>query len=269
MDKYTSINKKNWNERAKAHFLSKDYKVKEFLAGKSTLLPLELKELGKVKNKKLLHLQCHFGLDTLSWARKGAIVTGVDFSDEAINLANMLKKKANLKANFICSDIFGLPEKLSGKFDVVIASYGVLCWISDMSKWIKIAGKYLKKGGILYIIDGHPFQTTLEYNFKLRGDIFWVEQDYFHNKKPNKYVAEYSYVNIDKKLKNKVQYEWQHTISDIVNPIIKNNLDIEFIHEFPFSFFNWGGLTGLGNGYWKSNHKKSVPMIMSIKARKK
>ena len=267
-DKYTSINKKNWNERAGAHFQSKDYRVKEFLSGKSTLLPLELQELGNVKGKKLLHLQCHFGLDTLSWARKGAIVTGVDFSDKAIKLANELKKKTNLSSTFICSDIPELPGKLKGKFDIVFASYGVLCWISDLAKWIEIAGSYLKRGGILYIIDGHPFRTALDYDHKRMGDIFWVECDYFHKKTPNKYVFEYSYVKIDKKLKNKVNYEWQHSMSDIINPIIKNKLKIEFIHEFPFGFFNWGRMKKMRNAYWKSLHKKSIPMILSIKARK-
>ncbi|MHA1187498.1 MAG: class I SAM-dependent methyltransferase, partial [Candidatus Heimdallarchaeota archaeon] len=157
-EKYFEANKKMWNEFAKEHFKteSNHYNVREFLEGKTTLRKYELEEVGDVKGKKLLHLQCHFGLDTLSWEREGAIVTGVDFSDEAIKLAKQLNKQANLKGDFILSNVYDLPNVLNEKFDVVYTSVGVLCWLNDLKKWAEVIAYFLKSGGIFYIHDGHP-----------------------------------------------------------------------------------------------------------------
>ncbi len=131
---YLTANLNNWNERVAIHANSESesYDIDSFLAGHSTLREIELTVLGDVANKDFLHLMCHFGLDTLSWARRGAKITGVDFSQEAIDLARSLAQRSEIDARFVCSDVFQLDKTLSGKFDIVFASYGVLCWIPDI-----------------------------------------------------------------------------------------------------------------------------------------
>jgi len=134
--KYFESNKKNWNERVAIHKNSSFYNIDRFLDEKeSSLKSLELEELGDIKGKKILHLQCHFGMDTLSLARLGADVTGVDFSEKAIELANELSKKSDIEAKYICCNVFELDKFLNEeeKFDVVYASYGVFCWIPDLT----------------------------------------------------------------------------------------------------------------------------------------
>ena len=112
--------------------------------------------------KSLLHLQCHFGMDTLSWARLGARATGVDFSDEAIALARSLSQELGIEARFVCSNIYDLPDVLSGQYDIVFTSYGVLCWLPDLTRWAQVIGHFLKSKGTFYIVDGHPFAKVFE-----------------------------------------------------------------------------------------------------------
>jgi len=162
--KYYDANKELWDELARINYESEseDYSVKSFLEGQTTLRSFELKEMGNVKGKTLLHLQCHFGLDTLSWAREGAIVTGIDISSKAIRLAKLIVKQAQIKANFIESNLYDLPKVLSEKYDIVYTSIGVLCWINDLREWGKIIANFLKPGGFFYIAEGHPFSMVFD-----------------------------------------------------------------------------------------------------------
>jgi len=134
MDDFLKANKAWWNKATAVHSNSKLYGVEEFKKGKSNLNTIELEELGDVKGKTLLHLQCHFGMGTISWAREGAVVTGVDLSDESIKLAKKLSDEVGVPADFICSDVYNLPEVLDKKFDIVFTSYGVLAWLPDIKK---------------------------------------------------------------------------------------------------------------------------------------
>lgn len=138
------------------------YNVDEFKKGKITLKDIELAELGDVKNKSLLHLQCHFGLDTLSWARLGAEVTGVDFSEEAIEYAKRLSQELDIPARFICSNIYDTIELITDKFDIVFTSYGVLCWLPDLVEWAEIISHFLRCGGIFYIVEFHPVNNIFD-----------------------------------------------------------------------------------------------------------
>jgi 2-polyprenyl-3-methyl-5-hydroxy-6-metoxy-1,4-benzoquinol methylase len=133
-------NKKHWDELVEIHFSDSDYDVRGFLDGKNALKELELKELGDVNGKSMLHLQCHFGMDTLSWARLGANVTGIDFSEKAIVKARQLAKEISVNAKFITSDIYSLIENMGDeKFDIVFTSYGVLYWLPDLVAWSKVS----------------------------------------------------------------------------------------------------------------------------------
>src|ERR1700686_369659 len=155
MDEHTRENRKYWDELARLHVDTPFYKTDAFRTGEKNIDPLAREWLGDVSGKKLLHLQCHFGLETLSLARMGANVTGLDFSPNAVAIARALSSEANLTATFIEADVLAAPDHLRG-FDTVFASWGVLCWISDLSTWMGVAARALKPGGRLVLLEGHP-----------------------------------------------------------------------------------------------------------------
>jgi SAM-dependent methyltransferase len=159
-----ALNRALWDTRARIHGSTptdRIYDVESFLTGRQTLYALERELAGDVAGTDLLHLQCHFGMDTLSWARLGARVTGVDFSPEAVERARLLARRAGLAATFVEADTQRLPANLAGGFDLVVATYGVLCWIADVEAWMRGAAMALKPGGSLVLVDMHPaFQTV-------------------------------------------------------------------------------------------------------------
>jgi SAM-dependent methyltransferase len=234
LGKKLESNKVLWDALTGAHVKSAFYDVEGFIAGKDWLRPLETEEVGDVHGKSLLHLQCHFGMDTLSWARLGAKVTCVDFSDKAINLARSLSNELGIKAEFICCDIYDLPKKLKSKFDIVYTSGGVLCWLPDLVKWAEIIAHFLKPGGFFYIFEGHPFMMV----FDDARDVTEprVRYSYFHGPEPDKWEPEGDYAEPDAVVTHG-SYEWNHRMGDIINSLINAGLRIEFFHEFPMIFF--------------------------------
>lgn len=246
---------------------SEDYDVKSFLNGKSTLKSYELREMGNVKGKSMLHLQCHFGLDTLSWAREGAIVTGVDFSSDGIRLAKLLANQAKLEANFIESNIYDLPKVLFEKFDIVYTSIGVICWLNDLKEWGKIIAKFLKKGGFFYIAESHPFSMIFDNETQDIKDL-QVYYNYFHDPKPFEFIADGSYASGGAKIKPKKEYEWAHSISDVINSLIEAGLRIEFLNEYPFTVWKQFPFAERDSDgfYYLKNQKAKIPLLFTLKA---
>lgn len=265
MDKYTKQNKAHWDEITPIHEKSQSYNVEGFKAGKCTLRPLELKEVGGVEGKSLLHLQCHFGLDTLSWARLGAKVTGADFSGEAVKLAKKLSKETGIPATFIETDIYKLPEILHKKFDIVFTSYGVLCWLPDIQKWANLIAGYLKRGGFFYIAEGHPFACVFDNEQGVKR--LEVRTPYFFNKEPIRWEPDPDYA--DESFTGKEsEYEWMHPIGDIVNSLINAGLRIDFLHEFPYVCYKaMPFMVQDKNGMWRLKGDP-LPQTFSIKATK-
>lgn len=258
MNEHHEINRKQWNERTEAHFKHPDYRVKEFLDGASTLHPLELSEMGDVHGKSLLHLQCHFGLDTLSWARLGAKVTGVDISDKSIERANELATAAKLPARFIRSDIFDLSKVLNEKFDIVFTSYGVTVWIADIDRWAETIARYVKPGGYFYMAEIHPLIQMLDAEKRIYD---W----YFHQPQAERFTGEKDYC--DENLVIDEEYGWRWTLGDVVTALIKAGLTIEFLHEFPFSVYkSWPTFVKEGDWWYYPDGKKDVPLTFSVKA---
>lgn len=260
MKDYSKINKKWWNDVAPIHLKSKLYNLESFKKGKSSLFSIEKEEMGSVRGKSLLHLMCHLGMDTLSWARAGAIVTGVDFSDQSIKLAKKLSKDIKIPANFLCSDIYNLPKVLHKKFDIVFTSYGVLCWLKDLKKWAKIINHFLRPGGTFYIAEIHPFTNILSYDFKLFYKYF----------KKGPYIDDSSgtYSDWGADVKGET-FEWSYTISDVINALIEKGFKIEYIHEFPFTIYDQfpGFMEKNKKGqYVLKNKKIQIPLLFSIKA---
>jgi SAM-dependent methyltransferase len=262
MEDYFETNKGLWDGWAKINFGSEMYDVEGFKSGKTSLRATELEELGDVSGKSLLHLQCHFGLDTMSWAREGARVTGVDISDEAISLARSISEELGIEATFILSNIYDLPDVLDGKFDIVFTSYGTLCWLPDLKKWAELVKRYLKPGGTFYMVNGHPLSATLDEEGEK------ITKSYFYSAEPVSYEVQGSYADWDADFRHK-GYEWQHPISDIVTALISAGLKLEFLHEFPFCP-NSGFAPGLKEiepgRYELEKHPNTIPLMYSIRA---
>jgi SAM-dependent methyltransferase len=195
-----------------------------FKAGKDRLRSIELAELGNVAGKSLLHLQCHFGLDTLAWARRGAIVTGIDFSQKAITLAQSLSEELDIPAQFYCTDIYELPSILTGEFDIVFTSYGVLHGLLDLQRWAEIIAYYLKPGGIFYIVEDHPFFRV--FRAKPGGELK-AERSYFYSEEPQQIEATGSYATANQGASG-VSYVWDHSIGEVLNALIDAGLRLEF-----------------------------------------
>jgi SAM-dependent methyltransferase len=267
---YIEANKRLWNEKTPIHIKSEFYGVDEFKKGKSTLRSIELKELGDVSGKSMLHLQCHFAMDTLSWVRLGAKATGIDFSEEAIAYARKLSAETGIPANFICSNIYDLRENLKGKFDIVFTSYGVLCWLPDIEKWGQIISHFLKPGGTFYMVEGHPFANVFDNGDEARElKIGYPGYPYFHDAKPTFFPPDLTYADKTSKL-NSPSYEWNHTLADIINSLIDNDLTIKFLHEFPFSGYQSFPFLEKGkDGWWRlPKGRKDIPFLFSLMAKK-
>jgi len=262
-DDYISGNRDYWNEVTSIHEKSRFYDVGSFKKGKPTIMPLEIKEIGKVKEKTLLHLQCHFGIDTISWERMGAQAIGVDLSDKSIETARRLAKELNSNVQFICSDIYKLPTVLNNQFDIVYSTGGVLCWLPDLDKWAKVVSSFVRPGGFFYLRDDHPFAVILDENLNINGD-------YFHQDKPIVEPPSGSYADPNATV-TKCNYEWHHSLSDIIDSLIRANLKIDFFHEFPFlGWARFPQLMKLNNDGWYrfKEEKINMPLMFSLKATK-
>jgi len=253
---YLKINKEAWDKRTKVHVDSKFYDVEAFKDGKTSLNTIELEQLGNVEGKTLLHLQCHFGQDTLSWARQGAKVTGVDLSTEAIEQANKLNSSLKLDARFIAQDIYQFGCENTEEFDFVFTSYGVLCWLHDLNHWAKIIASSLVAGGEFHLVEFHAFNDLLSgYSYFPQADPD-VEDEGTYTE------------NCDGTKSTMVT--WAHSLSEIINALISADLTIESFKEYPYSPYNcFENLEHVtGKGFQMLHKGQHVPLLYSIKARK-
>jgi len=228
---YLAANVKYWDELADLHFKTPFYDVEGVRHGKDTLLKLDTEILGDVTGCSLLHLHCHFGLDTISWARRGAISTGVDISPRAIELAQQLVPEIGVSVNFLCGDVSQLSDFLPGKFDIIWAVEGILSWIPDLRRWMTEAAHSLRTGGVLYLRDFHPAAEVLA-NEELSPRIC---RTYFSSVRCVKASDEAgTYADRNLMLQHTVHYEWQHTLSDVINSLVQAGFVILRLEEYPF-----------------------------------
>ena len=274
LKQYFAANKKLWNKRTLIHKDSAFYDVAGFKKGKTSLKEIELKEVGNVKGKKLLHLQCHFGMDTLSWARLGATVTGIDISDEAIKTAKALSKETGLKGDFFCCNIYDLlPGKTTsrvptfkkdskGSFDIVFTSYGVIGWLPDLDKWAEIIAWYLKPGGTFYIAEFHPVIWMFDEHF---DEIKY----YYHNQELIAVESEGTYTDRYAEIKG-TEFSWNHSLSEVFNALTRHGLRIELFNEFSYSPFNCFNhlVKGTDGNYRIKGREDKIPMVYSLRATK-
>lgn len=267
MDDRRRANLALWNELAEINYRSELYDVKSFLAGENHLNPLERGELGDVRGRTMLHLQCHFGLDSLSWVQLGAQVTGVDFSDRAIEQARALSAECGLPARFLCCDIYDLPRHLEETFDIVYTSYGVLCWLSDLKGWAQLAVRYLKPGGTFYMAEFHPF--TWVFDDDQQATELRLRYPYF-NDEPFAFEVTGSYADRSAETQQKTSYEWTHSMGDILSALLEVGLQLEFVHEFPYTVYQmFPFMQKHADGYWwLPDQAKTLPLQFSLRATK-
>ncbi len=249
MDQYIQGNQRLWDEYADINFQSGLYDVAGFKSSPDPLSPLILSGVGDVSGKSLLHLQCHFGKDTLRWALAGATVTGIDFSAKAIQYAQQLATDMQIPATFIQTNLYDLPQVLEGAFDVVFTSYGVLGWLPDLQQWGAIIAHFLKPGGIFYIIEAHPTMRIFDDNDpqELR-----VKYPYFHEDTPEVIEPQGGNYADPHAVVTQTEYFWQHSLADILNALLDAGLQVEFFQEYPHII--WQALPFLvqdEQGYWR------------------
>jgi ubiquinone/menaquinone biosynthesis C-methylase UbiE len=224
---YLDINRESWNARTELHFNSEFYDNPSFLEGRNSLNSIELDLLGDVSGKKILHLQCHFGQDTISLSRMGAKCTGIDLSDKAIEKARELTAEAGEDVRFIASDVYGLDKVLDEYFDIVFTSYGTIGWLPDLDKWAAIIHKFLKPGGSLVFAEFHPVV------WMFNNDFSGIEYSYFNRQE---IVEEKEESYSEGKLKQSVkEISWNHDLGEVFTALFNKNLRLEAFREFDYS----------------------------------
>jgi 2-polyprenyl-3-methyl-5-hydroxy-6-metoxy-1,4-benzoquinol methylase len=253
-------NRESWNVRTGVHMASPFYDVDGWKRGNTSLNAIELGEVGPVHGKKLLHLQCHFGLDTLSWARQGACVTGCDLSDQAVACAQSLAREQNLAARFICCNVYELPSHLHGRFDVVFTSYGTIGWLPDLARWAAVVAHFLKRGGGFYMVDFHPIIWMFD-------DQFEHIQYPYHNTGPIKCVSQGTYADRSVPVETH-DFGWNHGLSEILNSLLQAGLRLQFLNEYGYSPYDClaNMVKGEDGNYRIRGLEEKFPLLYSLKA---
>lgn len=230
MSNYIEINKNAWNLKTEVHLESDFYENEAFLNGQNSLKKIELNLLGDIAGKSILHLQCHFGQDSISLSRMGAKVTGIDLSDKAIEKAREFALQAKIDTKFICCDIFDLPNHLDKQFDIVFTSYGVIGWLPDMDKWASIVSRYLKPGGKFVFVEFHPVVWMFDNDFKV------IQYNYFKSEEIIE-LNNGTYADRDANIEYST-VSWNHSISEVLNSLISHNIEICSFDEYDYSPYN-------------------------------
>ena len=260
MDNYIEINKKSWKTRLESHLSSDFYDVKGFIKGKSSLNDIELDLLGDISGKSILHLQCHFGQDSISLSRLGATVTGVDFSEEAIIKARELASLTGSNARFVCSDIYELPRVMNGEYDIIFTSYGTISWLPDLNKWSGVIDHFLKPGGTFVFAEFHP--------------AIWMYDDavekvsyHYNNVEPIVEIETGTYADKDADIQERCVC-WNHGIGEVVMSLINSGLAISHLHEYcyaPYPFVD--NCVEYSPGKFRIVHfEDKFPLVYSLKA---
>ncbi len=258
-DKFFEINKQTWNNKTPVHAVSKFYDGDAFAKARNSLNSYELNALPEVKGKSLLHLQCHFGQDSLSWAARGAEVTGVDISNVAISKASELSAELNIPADFVCCNVLETSRYVQKQFDIVFTSYGVIGWLPDLKPWAKMIAERLRKGGTFYMAEFHPIAWMYEY----LDDKPILK---YHYDQSEVIYEEYkgTYADADADITSK-EYTWNHSLSNVIQALIDAGLSVVNFTEHdgsPYEVFPEMESRGDGLYYLK---EQKYPLIYELK----
>ena len=268
-DEFFAANRRNWEERVAIHRRDRSgfYAVERFLRGEKNLHAIESSELGDIAGKRLIHLQCHFGLDTLILARRGAIATGLDFSPAAIAAARALASEADLAAEFACADVYDARGVLDGVFDIAYVTWGTICWLPDLPRWAATVASLLCPGGYLYLADAHPNMLILEQRDGRLVHEFAIDTP---PDQPLAFDVGITYSDDDTPLAATRTYEWIHSLSRIIGALLGAGLALEFLHEHPALPWSPFPLCVRGEDrMWRlPDDVPAFPLSFSLRARK-
>jgi SAM-dependent methyltransferase len=260
-DGHLQANRAIWDAWT-AHDLTSDHHraVEVVRAGGSTLRSIERDELGEVSGKTLLHLQCNMGADTLSWARLGASVTGVDFSHEAIAVARRLADDVGLPARFIAADIYHLPDALDERFDLVVSTYGTIGFLPDLARWAEVVAHYVAVGGRFLLVDIHPLSLILHQPSQANSDLV-VARSYFTDSAPDE-------ESVKAGEHASSLYTWRLSLGDVVTALAQAGLRIAATREYPYTFWRqFPALRQDNDGWWRwSDDLPQIPLLYSVLA---
>jgi SAM-dependent methyltransferase len=263
-----ALNRAWWDGVVETHAKSTMYQTQAFRAGGDTLHPIESEEIGDVSGKSLIHLQCHFGLDTLSLARRGAKVTGLDFSPNAVAQAQALAAEAKIAARFIESNVYDAATALGERYDIAFVSWGAIVWLPDLHRWARVVAEVLKPGGFLYLLEGHPMALTLEQ--KKAEDPLTPGWPYFEHAAPQVIDEEGTYADKQAKLAHTRTHEWAHPLRQIFGALLEAGLQIEMFQEHDrIAWQLWPCLEYDGARMYRlPKDRMKLPLSFSLRARK-
>ena len=257
------LNRRWWDERVPIHLHSEFYDIEGFRSGRDPIRAFEDAELGPVEGKTLAHLQCHFGLDSLAWARRGARVCGLDFSQPAIDTANALAAELGLDAEFVCADVYDAADALGERrFDIVYTGLGALNWLSDIDRWAQTVARLVEPGGLLYLVEFHPF------TWAFGDDDLTLEYDYFPESGAFRSDEGGTYADPGATTVHNRTVEWQHPLGAIVSAVIDAGLRLQFLHEHDYTVTpRWPFLEKHGFDQFRfPAGRPRLPLMFSLRA---
>jgi SAM-dependent methyltransferase len=270
LDHQRKVNRANWDSRVDTHFSSEEYGVARFQsdpAHLSGVVQFDRTNLGDIAGKSLVHLQCHIGTDTVSLARLGAKVTGVDFSEKSIEAARHLSDLAATPARFVVSEVYDTPDTLAEKFDIVYTGVGAICWLPDIAGWARVVSELLKPGGMFYLREGHPVMWSLDFENKDDGRLSF-KYPYFEGE-PNEFDFDYTYAG-QGLVSHPKTFDWNHGVGEILSALIGAGLRLDAIDEYDFC--EWQGLDNMvetDEGVWRLPEESvRIPLMWSVRATK-
>jgi len=263
-------NRTLWDTWTAIHAAGDFYDLEAFKVGGVRLRPYELELVGDVTGRTLLHLQCHFGIDTLSWARLGAVVTGADISPAAVDLASRLAVELGFpSARFVLSNIYDLPANLDGQFDVVYTSRGALNWLPDIRAWAEVVARFVAPGGIFFITEAHPVMNVFENEGVQPGELR-LAYPYWEHPEPLVFPVKGSYADPTADVGEQTEHSWDHGLGEIVTALVDAGLRIEMLVEHAFLDWSADFLVEAGPGRFvlPPDAGGELPLMFSLRARK-
>lgn len=271
MADYRALNRANWGDRVAPHLASADYAVARFRADRdfiSDVVRFDAPLLGDITGLRGVHLQCHIGTDTVSLARLGASMTGLDFSAPAIEAARTLARDAGADVAFVESDLYAAADALGpASFDLVYTGIGALTWLPDIRRWARVAAALLRPGGRLFIRDNHPVLWALDQ--ERDDDVLALRYPYFETAEPLVEDSPGTYVATDAVLEHTVTHQWNHGIGEIATAVLEAGLTLTGLTEHDSIPWNalYGKMTLIGGGEWRlTDNPARLPHSFTLQA---
>ncbi|HSM01504.1 MAG TPA: class I SAM-dependent methyltransferase [Acidimicrobiia bacterium] len=273
MDEYREANRANWDDRVAIHWQRDGYDAPGFAADRERISGVVERDralVGDVTGKSLLHLQCHFGMDTLSWARLGAVVTGIDFSEEAIAAARRLADESGTPGRFVVTELYDTPTALAGEqFDIVYTGVGALNWLPHIDRWGEVVEAVTAPGGLVYLREAHPVLWSLEWDEEAPERLS-IAYPYFETPDPVSWDDDTTYLGSGA-IAHTRTYEWNHALSEVMGSLTSRGLEIDlFVEHRALEWKGHPSMTESDDGLWRfsGDRRDRVPLMYSLRARK-